>query len=201
MPRWLKFSVIPAIIVISLIAGIMVARYRTASAVATGKPVAITQLPEFSLNDLQGRPRAISEWRSKFLLLNFWATWCAPCRREMPLLQTIHHERAALGFAVVGIAIDRADQVQSFVAESGVNYPILVGQDDAMQLAETLVPDFVALPLSVIVAPGGDILTIHLGELSPADLRRIVAIADGLVQGKWSIPEARLQLENGLKRR
>jgi peroxiredoxin len=117
----------------------------------------------------------------------------------MPLLQTVHQERGAQGLAVVGVAIDRADQVQSFVAESGVNYPILVGQDDAMQLAETLVPDFVALPLTMIVAPGGAILTIHLGELHPEDLRRIVAIADRLAQGKLSVPEARLQLENGLK--
>jgi len=157
---------------------------------------AITRLPEIELTDLAtGKRRRIAEWDGQPLLLNFWATWCAPCRNEMPLLEQLHQERGGRGPAVVGIAIDHEEPVRSFVGETGVSYPILVGQEDAMSVAEAFGPAFVGLPLTVVVAPGGEIIATHMGELHVEDLARIVEVSDALESGAMSLAQARKALE------
>jgi thiol-disulfide isomerase/thioredoxin len=140
-------------------------------------------LPEFVLSDLRGNERSISEWSGQPLIINFWATWCAPCRREMPLLQTLHQERKEDRLEVIGIAIDRLDEVEAFVAESGITYPILVGQQDAMAIAEQFGADFVALPFTVFTAEDGQVLWLHLGELHLEQLRIILEIGDRVAGG------------------
>jgi thiol-disulfide isomerase/thioredoxin len=148
-------------------------------------------LPEFVLTDLSGQARSIQDWSQHTLLINFWATWCAPCRREMPLLQTVHQERQDHGLRVIGIAVDRRSDVEAFIAESGVTYPILIGQQDAMEAAETFGPDFVGLPFSIFVAPGGHVLSIHSGELHPAELKAILTIGDRVASGQLDLATAR----------
>ena len=196
MPRWLQVS---AILGISLIAGALVSWLLAARPPAATKPADIAPLVDFHLNDLAGKPRSVSEWRGKFLLINFWATWCAPCRREMPLLQTLHQERAQLGPAVLGVAVDLQEPVQSFIAESGVTYPILIGQDEAMQIAESLVPGRLALPIDRRRCPG-EPLILHVGELHAEDLREIVAVIDDIGTGRLSLAAARQRLGKRLKR-
>jgi thiol-disulfide isomerase/thioredoxin len=158
--------------------------------------LAVTEMPDLSLPDLAGNTRSLREWSSQALILNFWATWCVPCRKEMPLLEQVHHERRDKGLAVVGIAIDREEPVRTFVAETGVSYPILVGQEQAMAAAEAFGPDFVGLPLTVIAAPGGDIVTVHMGELDREELAGIIDVLDRLAQGTLSLTEAREALRN-----
>jgi thiol-disulfide isomerase/thioredoxin len=140
-------------------------------------------LPEFVLPDLRGNERSISEWSGRPLVINFWATWCAPCRREMPLLQTLHQERKEDRLEVIGIAIDRLDEVEAFIAESGITYPILAGQQDAMDVAEQFGADFVALPFTVFTAEDGQVLWLHLGELHLEQLRIILEIGDRVAGG------------------
>lgn len=155
-----------------------------------------TTLPDFHLRDLaSGQQRSIGDWRGQAVLLNFWATWCAPCRKEMPLLEQLHQDRGARGPAVIGIAIDREAPVRSFVGETGVTYPILVGQEDAMAVAEAFGPSFVGLPLSVVAAPGGEILAMHMGELHPQDLARIVEVVDALAGQGMTLTQAREALK------
>jgi len=152
-------------------------------------------LPNFQLMDLgTGQPRRITDWRGRAVLLNFWATWCAPCRKEMPLLEQLHQERGTDGPVVIGIAIDREEPVRLFVGEAGVSYPVLVGQEDAMAVAESFGPAFVGLPLTVVAAPGGDILAIHSGELHPEDLAGIVKVIDALAAGRMTLAQARVTL-------
>jgi thiol-disulfide isomerase/thioredoxin len=168
----------------------------TAPPPETAATADVTRLPDFHLKDLaSGQQRPISDWRGQGLVLNFWATWCAPCRKEMPLLEQLHQERGDRGPAVVGIAIDREEQVRTFVGETGVSYPILVGQEDAMAAAESFGPAFVGLPLTVVAAPGGDILAIHMGEIHPEDLAAFVRVLDALAAGGMSLAEARQALQ------
>ncbi len=184
--------------VASLLAGLWFSDSQRADGPApatASAPPPPTRLPDIRLADLNGTLRAVSEWSDRPQLINFWATWCAPCRKEMPLLEALHQQQP--GIAVIGIAIDREEPVQRFIAETGVSYAILRGEADAMAAAELFGAAFAALPFTVIAAPGGEILQLHTGELKPEAIDRIARTLGDLAAGRISIPEARASLEAG----
>lgn len=156
---------------------------------------AATVLPDFVLSDLNGVPRPISDWSGQPILINFWATWCAPCRREMPLLQKLHEESGNNGLQVIGVAIDHAPDVSAFTMETGITYPILVGQEDAIEVTDGFGLDFLGLPFSVLVDEDGQILKIQLGELHADDLKLIVAVTAELRAGEIGVNAARRRLQ------
>src|SRR5205823_3019351 len=90
----------------------------------------VLTLPEFSLRDRDGKPTSIRSWPGKSLIINFWATWCEPCRREMPLLLKLQHDQQIHGFQVVGIAIDFKDAVLKYADAMHITYPVLIGEQD-----------------------------------------------------------------------
>jgi len=130
--------------------------------------------PPFSLVDLDGRLREAAEFDGTPLLINFWATWCRPCVREMPLLQRAA-ERNAGRLAVVGIAIDRPEPVADFVQRLKIDYPILVSFDDARDVQGLYGNPGGMLPYSVLIDADGVIRWRHLGELDAAMLDRALA--------------------------
>jgi len=132
--------------------------------------------PSFALADLDGNERHFTEWEGKHRLLNFWATWCAPCRREIPLLKTFQNEQDENGFVVIGIAVDFPDQVAAYAEEAEFNYPILVGQEDAMAVAETSGVEFIGMPFTMIVAADGELINTHIGEIMDSHLEHIVRV-------------------------
>ena len=84
--------------------------------------------PDFTLNDVAGARRSLSDFRGKVVLLDFWATWCPPCRVSIPVLQEIHKEYESRGLAVVGVSVDQElAAVAPFVREQGITYPVLLG--------------------------------------------------------------------------
>lgn len=171
------------------------ARPASLSAEATPESARLVDvLPDVRLADLKGDLRSISEWSDGPLLINFWATWCAPCLREMPLLETAWNYRRTDGLTVVGIAVDRRDEVAPYLEKTGVTYPILIGQSDAMQAAESFGPDFAGLPYTVFAATGGQVLGVYSGELPAAELDRILATVIDASTGRMSIAEARALL-------
>lgn len=167
---------------------------------ATGQPVAM--LTPFTLADLAGTQRSSAEWAGRTVLYNFWATWCAPCRKEMPLLQQLHESVAGPpgapladpALAVVGIAIDRLEPVQQFIGEIGVTYPILVGQMDATRVGEGFGVELIGLPYTAVVGPDGAVLGILLGELKPQDLALIADVATAIAAGSLDTSSARSRL-------
>ena len=131
-------------------------------------------LPEFTLPDLSGRLRAAGEWEGQVRLVNFWATWCPPCRREIPLLKEIQDEYAARGVQVIGVAIDEADAVTEYAREADFNYPVLVGQQEAMDLGNAILKDFPGLPFTAFADRSGRILRVHTGELHREQIEEIL---------------------------
>ena len=155
----------------------------------------VETLPEFVLNDLAGSPRSIAEFTGRPLLINFWATWCAPCLREMPMFESLWQERSANGsLQIVGIAIDRLEDVAPYLEQTGVTYPVLVGRSDAMEAADRFGPAYVGLPFTVFVSPDRQILYTHSGELHREQLDDILSVIDELAAGGKSVAEARTQL-------
>ena len=125
-----------------------------------------------SFPDLSGRTRRLSEWQGRVTLFNFWATWCAPCRDEMPLLDAAS---AKFGVSVVGIGIDSADKIREFVVKIGVRYEMLVAGGNAIELMKGLGNSPGGLPFTLVLDRAGRIAARKLGPLEGAELQGIVA--------------------------
>ena len=126
------------------------------------------------LADTAGKPQSLAKWRGKTLVLNFWATWCAPCREEIPDLVAIRTQYAAKSVEIVGLAIDNAQAVSPYARDMKINYPIVIGEGAALDLARALGNPSGALPYTVVIAPDGTILMRHLGRLPKAKLQSIL---------------------------
>ena len=130
-----------------------------------GNPLIGTRRPDMALPDLNGNKRDISEWDGKVLLVNFWATWCPPCRREMPGFIELREQYHAQGFEILGIAIDTPDLIKEFTDSLGVNYPILHGEIDAVAISSAYGNTAGGLPYSALIDREGNIRFLHTGEL------------------------------------
>ena len=167
---------------------------RTSKTVAPA-PLPIVTHPSFSLPDENGVVHDISEWQGKNRILNFWATWCAPCRREIPILKAFQEEQSGNGFQVIGIAVDFPEEVSRYAESAEFNYPILVGQEEAMALAESSGIQFMALPFTMFVASDGEYLSAYLGELHQQHLDKIVDVMTRLDRSEIDKDTARAELD------
>jgi thiol-disulfide isomerase/thioredoxin len=116
------------------------------------------------LADREGKPTKLTSFGGRPLMVNFWATWCAPCRREIPLLNKIRKERQAQNGEIVGIAVDFKEDVLKFTQQVRIDYPLLIGEDDGLAAAEAFGMGM-AFPFSVFVDSQNRVLTIKIGEL------------------------------------
>ena len=150
--------------------------------------------PAFTLPDMAGVDHDFSEWSGKNRILNFWATWCAPCRREIPLLKAFQAEQGGNEFQVIGIAVDYPEPVANYAETAEFNYPILVGQQDAMAIAESSGIEFVGLPFTMFVSSNGELLSSYIGELHQSHLDTIVDVMTRLDRTEITSAEARSAL-------
>ena len=156
-----------------------------------------TDVPNISLADGDGVKHALSEWKGRPLLINFWATWCAPCRREIPLLKTLRHDRAADGVEVVGIAVDFRDAVQHYAREMGIDYPVLVGEQDGLDAIAAFGMDTV-FPFTVFADRQGRIVTLKIGELHGDEGRFILDEVKAIDQGRIELAAAKKEIADGV---
>ncbi len=133
----------------------------------------IDVLPGFSYPDLDGRQRKSSEFTDKVVVLNFWATWCPPCRKETPEFVALQ-EAYAGNVQFIGIAIDDEDPVREFADSYGVNYPVLLGDIEAVSLSRRLGNRYEGLPFTVVAAPGGNVVLRHAGGLDREQLEPLL---------------------------
>ncbi len=123
-----------------------------------------------TFEDLGGGRRSVGEWRGKVLVVNFWATWCAPCREEIPEFVQLQEQFRDRGVQFVGIAVDQRDAVERFAREFGINYPVLVGSLDAIEVSKAAGNRVGALPFTAILGRDGELAKVHLGKLDAATL-------------------------------
>jgi thiol-disulfide isomerase/thioredoxin len=157
------------------------------------------RLPNFSLADRSGKPTPIATWRGKSLIINFWATWCAPCRHEIPLLQALDSEWRGRGVEVVGIAVDRREQVLAYADRLKIAYPLLIGEDDALEVATAFGVESPAFPFSVFTDRRGEVVTLFVGELHRAQADFILSVVRQLDQNQVPLAEARRSIAAGLR--
>ncbi len=159
------------------------------------KALEVVTHPSFTLPDITGRERDFSEWDGKNRILNFWATWCAPCRREIPLLKAFQDEQNGNGFQVIGIAVDFPEPVANYAEAAEFNYPVLVGEQDAMAVAESSGVEFAGLPFTMFVASDGELLSTYIGELHQSHLDTVVDVMSRLDRSEVSKDDARNALQ------
>jgi peroxiredoxin len=128
--------------------------------------------PDFELKSLDGRSAKLSDYRGKIVLLNFWATWCAPCRVEMPALMALYEKYRPQGMEIVGVSMDDGSQerVEKFVNEMKINYPILLGNSSVADNYGGLR----LLPQTVFIARDGRIVQTTIGMRSRKDFETII---------------------------
>lgn len=134
------------------------------------KPIDIS----YTFIDLQENSHKLEEWKGKWVILNFWATWCQPCREEIPSFIKLQSEFQNNNLQVIGIAIDQITDVNQFVKNYVFNYPILIGQDEAISLAVQLGNQRQGLPFTVLISPSGKVLNRHLGVISSQQLQEFI---------------------------
>ncbi|MFO1399754.1 MAG: TlpA disulfide reductase family protein [Steroidobacteraceae bacterium] len=165
---------------------------------AAASPKVPETLPDIRLAGLDGQPRTLRDFGHRPLIVNFWATWCEPCRREMPLLTALRGEYRADGLEVVGIAVDFRDSVADFQKKTPLDYPLLVGEEDGIEAARAFGMQMV-LPFSVFVDERDRIIALKVGELHRDEADAILGAMRALRAGQVSLADTRSRIEERLK--
>lgn len=176
-PNTNKFSFYLIVAILSLAAGIAYKSREmglTTSLSDSVKKTAVTTFFNATLMTPEGAPQAMAQWQGKTVVVNFWATWCFPCREEIPELVDTYTTYQAQDLVIVGIAIDQAEKVAAFSKEFNINYPVFAGEFDAYKLAEAMGNPQGALPFTVTIDRNGEIVNTHLGRIKKQQIEKII---------------------------
>jgi len=165
----------------------------------TTQQVAVPQaIPDVRIPDLAGKERSLRDYLGHPLIINFWATWCAPCRREMPLLQRLYTQYRPEGLQIVGVALDSRSAVEQYLRSTAVKYPLLVGEAEATAAVARFGIEPV-LPFSVFADAKGRIVAVKIGELRRAEADYIIAATRAVTDGHETLPQARAAIAAELR--
>jgi thiol-disulfide isomerase/thioredoxin len=133
-----------------------------------------TAMVEFNLSDLTGKQHPNKEWLGKIQVINFWATWCTPCRKEIPEFIALQTKYADKNVQFIGVAVDEAAAVTDYLKTININYPILIGGDGAMSLTQQFGNKIGALPYTVVLDTQGHTVHQQSGEFATEELVRVL---------------------------
>ncbi len=161
MTRTRQVFIFIAVALVALVGGLALHPLNRAPATPpAAPPPALLDTP---LESLAGGKQSLGAWKGKVLVVNFWATWCGPCRKEIPEFIRMQQRLGDKGLQFVGIAIDEKDKVAAYAREIGINYPILVGELDAVEMSRALGNELGALPFTVVIDRRGAVVHTSLG--------------------------------------
>jgi thiol-disulfide isomerase/thioredoxin len=149
--------------------GIYVGNRQTSPQAA--KNGAVQQLTALSLTDSHGKLQKLSQWQGKFLLVNFWATWCAPCVQEMPELSELQKDFSRSNVQLIGLGIDSPSNIAEFAQKYQISYPLFAAGMEGTDLSRLLGNQAAGLPFTVLISPDGNLLKSYLGRLNIEQLR------------------------------
>ena len=162
-----------AALIVAVCAGMFLAGFAQGSSVKGGEAA-----PDFTLGTLKGPNLRLEDYRGQVVLINFWASWCGPCRQEMPILDRLHQRYEDTGFAVLGVNVEGEDtSAQKIVDKTNVTFPILV--DEGQKVSELY--DLEAMPSTVVVDRDGLVRYVHRGY-KPGDEARYVEVVKKLIR-------------------
>lgn len=139
-----------------------------------GNPAAVQALLTARLPDAKGEPQTLESWKGRVLVINFWATWCAPCRKEIPEFVRMQERYGTQGLQFVGIAFDQPEKVADFAREFRVNYPLLMGGLDTMALMRETGNRPGVLPFTLVLDRQGKVVSRYPGGLTEAQLAAVI---------------------------
>lgn len=202
MRRHGRIAITAAVALAAGIAAFFVSRALLTPEAPPPEPIRPAVIPEFrpdvTLADRNGKPRALSEWDGKPTVINFWATWCAPCRREIPMLNALAGEQAADGVEVIGIAIDFREDVLKYLEKMPIHYTVLIGEQDGMDAARAFGMESIGLPFTAFTDSRGHIATIHVGELHRDQAEFILSAVRAVDAGEIDLSAARARIRDEL---
>ena len=156
-------------------------------------------LPDFTLVDRDGKMRSLKEWSGRPLMVNFWATWCAPCRREIPLLNQLRTKHSAQRLEVIGIAVDFIDDVIKYAETNPINYPLLIGEEDGLAAMKAFGMEGAGFPFTFFADSKQRIVAMRLGELHQDQADLILEKLMAVDTGKLDIKVAQQEIAAGMK--
>jgi thiol-disulfide isomerase/thioredoxin len=174
----------------------------TPPADGTARPKVPDTVPDIALHDVSGKQRRLKEFSGQPTIINFWATWCIPCRREIPLLNELRKVYASPDrsrrLEVVGIAVDFKESVAEYVTKTRIDYPLLVGEQDGVEAAARFGMELV-LPFSIFVDRRDRIVAVKVGELHRPEADAILAAMSQLDAGTLDLATARQNIATRLR--
>ena len=178
--RWMLPSLCLAIAAVAFTAGLLIRPekqnpQRQPQALVSKE--ALSTLLNTQFNDYDGKSHPFSQWKGKVLVINFWATWCAPCREEMPYFSRIGAKYAVNGIQFIGISTDTPETVRRFAQQHGVSYPLLIGGPQIIALSTELGNRQSGLPFTLILDRNGEPLLTRTGRLPEAELENFLKSA------------------------
>jgi len=156
------------------------------------------RVPQFTLSDRAGNATPIAAFAGKSLIINFWATWCAPCRREIPLLESLNSEWAGRGVSVLGIAVDHRDAVLEFAGRFKIDYALLIGEQEALDAAAAFGVNSPVFPFTVFTDRRNEVVAVYIGELHRPQATLILGVVHDLDGGRLQLPDAQKAIATGL---
>jgi thiol-disulfide isomerase/thioredoxin len=154
-------------------------------------------LPDFMLADRDGRKRSLKEWSGRPLIVNFWATWCGPCRREIPLLNQLRATHPRM--EIVGIAVDFRDDVIKYAETNPISYPLLIGEEDGLAAMQSFGMEGAGFPFTFFADSKQRVVAMKLGELHADEADLILDKLMAVDTGRLDLAAARTQITEGMK--